>query len=60
MNPLEIIINLMKAQLIADGERWKATQDKEAMRDCLAVIQAINVLEDRLYNREITDITYIL
>lgn len=58
--PLEEAINYLKGKLIETGEEWNKTKDKNAMRDCLALVDSINALEDRAYGRVITDITYVL
>jgi hypothetical protein len=57
---LENTIQYLKDRLDLKGEQWKNTRDKEYMRDCLALIEAINVLEERLYGKKITDITFVL
>jgi len=60
VNELENSINFLKEQLIAAGEKWKGGMDVEPMRDCLAIVEAINVLEERAFGRMITTIAYIL
>lgn len=53
-------INYLKERLYHLGEKWKITKDREVMRDCLALVEAINALEERLYDSKITDITYVI
>jgi hypothetical protein len=60
MGLLELSINFLKEQLILQGEKWKNDRDMESMRDCLALVEAINALEERAYGKIITDITYVL
>lgn len=61
MTELENTICYLKEKLEALGEKWKQDHNnKEAMRDCLAVLEAINVLEERAHGQRITSITYIL
>jgi hypothetical protein len=57
---LENTIQYLKERLSLRGEQWKNTKDKEYMRDCLALVEAINALEERLYGKRITDITFVL
>jgi len=57
---VESVILYLKEQLRREGEHWKETKDKEIMRDWLALVEAINALEDRVYGKPITDITYVL
>lgn len=57
---MEKSIAYLKDQVILKGNEWKKEPSRELMRDCLALIQAINVLEHRLYGKEITDITIIM
>ena len=53
-------VDYLKDKLLLKGKQWVKTQDREYMNDILALIQAINVLEERLYEKEITDITVLL
>lgn len=53
-------IQYLKEQLDLKGEQYKNTRNIEYMRDCLAIIDAINVLEERRYGKKITDITFVL
>lgn len=53
-------IEYLKEQLDHKGQLWKETKDEELMRDCLALIEAINALEERVYGESITTITYVL
>lgn len=57
---MESVILYLKEQLEREGEHWKITKDKEIMRDCLALVEAINALEIRVYGKPITDITFVL
>lgn len=57
---MENEIHYLKERLDLKGVQWKNTKDKEYMRDCLALIEAINALEERLYGKQITNITYVL
>lgn len=58
---MEKAISYLKEQLFVAGKAWKEdTSDKECMRDCLALVEAINALEERLYGKPITDITFVL
>lgn len=57
---MEDIIIHLKCKLDEKGELWKETKDKEHMRDCLAIIEAINALEERVYGHAITNITFVL
>lgn len=57
---MEEIISYLKEQLSLQGERWKVSQGREDVKDCIATVEAINVLEERAYGKPITDITYVL
>lgn len=57
---VEDIITFLKEQLSQQGERWKTSQDRELIKDCIATVEAINILEERAYGKSITDITYML
>ncbi|MCM3716262.1 hypothetical protein M3202_19650 [Alkalihalobacillus oceani] len=57
---MENTLEFLKGKLSLKGDKWKNTKDEDYMRDCLALIEAINALESRLYGEKITDITFIL
>lgn len=61
MNVIENTINYLKEQLELAGNLWKKdTASNEKMQDCTALLEAINVLEERAYGERITSITYIM
>ncbi|MFD3260857.1 hypothetical protein ACE3MQ_19875 [Paenibacillus lentus] len=57
---MEDIISYLKEHLSQQGGRWKESQDREHIKDCIATVEAINILEERAYGKPITDITYIM
>lgn len=53
---MDEIINDLKQHLYAKADLLRSDLDNdEIKRDCLALIDAINVLELRAYGRKITD-----
>lgn len=60
MTPIEETICRLKEDLEKFGQEWlKDPNSDEAKRNTLAVLEAINVIEEDVYGKRITSIAYI-
>lgn len=59
MEDWEDILDYLREKLRESGSVWRKTRDREKVKDCLVIIEAMNTIEERAYGRKQTTITDI-
>lgn len=59
MEDWEDILDYLRRKLRESGSEWRKTRNREKVKDCLVIIEAMNTMEERAYGRKQTTITDI-
>jgi len=49
-------IDFLKARMFYKADQWKSTKEKNLINDMTALCNAINILEQRVYGKQITNL----